>query len=197
MAEKAESHSVRSLVLGGIKGKPVRFSYLNVAKPRTNVNNGKLEYSTTILIPKTNTEDIQKVRDAIEEGKEELWLSKGKKVPPKFWDPLKDGDEDTNNKGEPFGEECHGMMVLNCKRGADQTAPGILDSRGQKMLDTAEFKSGDWGAVCVDIYTYVKGDTGAGAGLQHVMKLRDGEPLGNSISAERAFEGIEADEEEF
>lgn len=195
MAEKQEVNT-RGLVVGGVKGKPVRFSYFNVAKPRTNVNNGKLEYSTTLLIPKSNTEDVKKVKDAIEAQKKAWFIDKKKPVPPKFWNPLKDGDTDTDNKGNPLGDECKGMMVLNCKRGADQSAPSILDSRGQKMVDTIDFKSGDWGAACFDIYGYDKGDSGCGAGLQHVMKLKDGEPLGNAISAETAFEGIEADEDE-
>lgn len=196
MATEKDAVNTRGLVLGGIKGKPIRFSYLNVAEPRLNTNNNKKEYSTTLLIPKGNTEDIKKVEEAIEAQKRATFTDKKKPIPPQFWYPLRDGDTGVDSKGEPLGDECKGNMVLNCKRGAEQSAPGMMDARGQKMLDKTEMKSGDWGAACIDIYGYDKGTGGVAAGLQHVMKIRDGEPLGNAISAERAFAGVEVDEEE-
>src|SRR5437868_14413419 len=102
-----------SLVLGGPKDFPVRASHLHAHEARLNTESGKMEYSTLALIPKGSA-DVKMVKDAIEKLKKETWLDQKKKVPPQFWNPFKDGDEDTKQDGSSFGEECKGHYLLNC-----------------------------------------------------------------------------------
>jgi hypothetical protein len=193
------------LVLGSTKGKPVRFSYLNVFEPRLNDESGKMEYGVTALIPKENTEDIAAVKQAIKDLQKATWLDNKLAIPPKFWNPLRDGDVDTKNDGRAFGEECKGCYVLNCKSGEDKngklTAPQVVnttkDDKGKFMrLSSSDIQSGDWGRISVNIGSYVKGTGGVGAYLSSVQLLTKGEPLSGQSSAEDDFGGFEDQEDD-
>jgi len=58
----------------------------------------------------------------------------------------------------------------------------------QDIIDPNALYSGIFGRVGVDAYPYLSsGKRGIAFGLTNVQKLADGEPLGNSISAEDDF----------
>ena len=73
-----------------------RFSYANLWEPKAMDENSKAKYSVSLIIPKSDTKTLDKIRAAIqaayEEGRNKL--SNGKSVPPltALKTPLRDGD---------------------------------------------------------------------------------------------------------
>jgi hypothetical protein len=204
----ANEKSLRvKLILGATKGRLVRFSHLHVFTPRLNTESGKEDYSTAVLIPKTNTEDIAAVRKAIEDLKKDEWLSKGKKLPPNFWNPLRDGDTDTKQNGDPLAAECRGHFVINAKTGAHDndgnalTPPDVMgivrDANGKLLRITSrDVKSGDWGRVGIHLGAYTKGNGGVGVYLTNVQKVQEGEALSSHASGDDDFGQFDDDVED-
>jgi len=165
----------------------VRFSYANVFEPRAN-SNGDQKYSCAILIPKTNTAAVEMVRNAIaaaqEVGKTSKW---GGKIPKPCKLPLRDGDEE---RDDPTYE---GMWFINASASTKaKPAVKVLDSGIlADALDQDDFYSGCYGAAVLNFYPYsASGNNGIGAGLNVVLKTRDGEKLSGGVSAEQALSGL-------
>lgn len=201
MADQALSLPPKvNLLLGGTKGKLVRFSYLHVFTPQLNTQSGEMKFSVLVMIPKTNTEDIAAVKKAVEDFKRQTWLSQGRKVPPNFWNPLRDGDVDTKQDGSDYPPECKGHYLLNCS--ADEDHPpdvaGIVKGPDGKLqrLGKRDIKSGDWGRIKLQLYVYVKGNTGVGAGVLSLQKVKDGEPLATSANADADFAGFDDEDDD-
>ena len=58
--------------------------------------------------------------------------------------------------------------------------------------------SGCYGRVSLTFYAFnMNGNRGIACGLNNNQKLRDGEPLGNYLSAEEEFAGLDGGEEDF
>lgn len=74
----------------------VRLSYCNLFEPKE--QDGKLTYSVTLLIPKTDKGTLQKIKNAMEEAKN-AYLQKytGKKLPTDLKHTLHDGDGERPN----------------------------------------------------------------------------------------------------
>ena len=79
-----------------ITGKDTRWSYCNVWDAKS-INGGTPKYSVSLIIPKSDTATVQKIRTAIEaayrDGENKL-RGNGKTVPPlvAIKNPLRDGD---------------------------------------------------------------------------------------------------------
>jgi hypothetical protein len=165
----------------------VRFSYANVFEPKATPS-GQMKYSSSILIPKTDIKTVDTVKkaiaDAIDSG-----VSKGKFKKSQVSlvrSPLRDGDLEMQQ--EKRGNEYSGMYFFNC---SSDKAPGIVGKDAKPILDENEFYSGCYGHVDVNFYPYSQaGNIGVGAGLNNVMKLKDGERLDGRQSAEKAFEAF-------
>lgn len=57
--------------------------------------------------------------------------------------------------------------------------PGVVDKARQPITDQEEFYSGCYGYVSINFYPFnAKGNVGVAAGLNNVMKVKDGESLG-------------------
>ena len=86
----------------------VRLSFVNLFQPRANQPGQEPKYSTTILIPKTDTATMQRISAAIEgaaqKGATSIWNGAR---PPQLATPIHDGDGLRPN-GEAFGPECKG-----------------------------------------------------------------------------------------
>ena len=67
----------------------VRFVYCSVMAARKNEMNGKDEFSTQVLVPKTDTETVGALKAA---AKEALTAKFGDKIPKNVRNPLRDGD---------------------------------------------------------------------------------------------------------
>ena len=174
-----------------ITGPNTRWSYANVWEPRS-VNGGAPKYSVSLIIPKSDTDTIEKINQAIraayEEGQSRLRGSG--KVVPALSDlklPLRDGDRE--RAGDPVYEGC---MFINAN---SSVAPGIVDANRQPVLEHSEVYSGVYGRASITLFAFNSGGSrGIACGLNNLQKLRDGEPLGSRVSAEDDFDtGDEVD----
>lgn len=171
----------------------VRLSYCNLFQPRPPFNNpnGEPKFSTTILVPKSNTRAKvmidAAINAAIEMGVAKCWNGIR---PPQPAICVHDGDGPRPSDGQPFGAECKGHWVFTASCKADR-APFVVDSRVQPILQQGEIYSGVCGNVNISFFAYANsGKKGIGCGLNGFQKTRDEEPLGSSISAGDAFEVV-------
>lgn len=179
------------VTLGSVKDKPIRFSYLAVHIPRENKISNNMEFSVAVLIPKDNVEDIKALKDGIEQLKREMWTDNKKPIPPKARWPLADGDTDVKDSGKPYGAECKGHYVINCKTSEDKPPNVVGTTRGEDgkfvKLAKRDIKSGDWGRISLSLAVYMKGSGGIGAYMSSVQLTKQGESLGAQTSAEEDF----------
>ena len=178
-----------------ITGKHTVMSYLNVNEPKTPLGGGTPKYSVSLIIPKSDTVTIEKVRAAIkaayDEGQSKLKGS-GKFVPDlaDIKTPLRDGDKE--RKGD---ENYEGCWFINAN---SATKPGVVDADRQPILDSSELYSGIIGRASINFYAFnSNGNRGIACGLNNIQKLADGKPLGGHSRAEDDFADIEDDDEDF
>ena len=175
-----------------ITGVNTRWSYVNAWEPKS-INGGAPKYSVSLIIPKSDTKTLEKIRAAIqaayEEGQSKL-KGNGRSVPAlsALKIPLRDGDAE-----RPDDEAYANSYFVNANSG---TAPGIVDADRNPILERSEVYSGVYGRASINFYAFnSNGNKGIACGLNNLQKIRDGEPLGGKIRAEDDF--AEADEEDF
>ena len=175
-----------------ITGVNTRWSYVNAWEPKS-INGGAPKYSVSLIIPKSDTKTLEKIRAAIqaayEEGQSKL-KGNGRSVPAlsALKIPLRDGDAE-----RPDDEAYANSYFVNANSG---TAPGIVDADRNPILERSEVYSGVYGRASINFYAFnSNGNKGIACGLNNLQKIRDGEPLGGKSRAEDDF--AEADEEDF
>lgn len=168
----------------------VRFSYASVFQPKQNDDSKPDKYGVCIIIPKEDVDTVELVKSAIEaaklRGKAEKW---GGKIPANVKTCLRDGDIDRADD-EAF-EGCYFMNASSTnKPGVRVLENGVVS----EALDGEDFYSGCYGAVTINFFPYENsGNKGVGAGLNNVIKTRDGERLAGGRSADEDFADL-ADE---
>lgn len=188
MSNQAQSTKV-------ITGK-VRLSYCHIFEPRPD-DNGEEKYSVSILVPKSDTETLHKIKAAIDAAVEQGKVSKwGGKIPANLKKPLRDGDEE-----RPDDEAYAGHYFFNA---TSRVKPGIAKPIGkgpdgrvkfQEITDSTEVYSGCYAKVSVNFYPFdAKGNRGVAAGLNNIVKVQDGEPLGGRTRVEDEFADEDFDE---
>ena len=162
----------------------VRFAYFNGFKARLNELSGKTEFSTQILIPKTETATVAALKAAVAEALADKFNGKR---PPGARNPIKDGDAPVADGAKELGEEYAGCWFISAKCSEDR-APQIVDSEGQDILSSNEFGSGDWGRVSVTAFGYdQKVNKGVSFWLNNIQFLEKGEPLSGRSNAADDF----------
>lgn len=168
------------------------FSYLNCWEAKS-INGGSEKYSVSLIIPKSDTRTVEKVKAAIkaayEEGQGKL-KGNGKSVPAldTMKTPLRDGDRE-----RPDDEAYKNSYFINANSG---TRPGIVDADRNEILDRSEMYSGVKGRASINLYAYnVNGNRGIACGLNNLQKISDGTPLGGKSRAEDDFD--DGDDEDF
>ena len=176
-----------------ITGKDTRWSYCNVWEAKA-INGGTPKFSVSLLIPKSDTVTVKKIKDAIEaayrEGEAKL-KGNGKSVPPltAIKTPLRDGDAE-----RPDDPAYAGHYFLNAN---STTAPGIVDADCQPILTRSEVYSGVYGRASISFYAFnSSGNRGIACGLNNLQKIRDGEPLGGRASAESDFSDFDDEDDD-
>ena len=175
-----------------ITGVNTRWSYVNAWEPKS-INGGAPKYSVSLIIPKSDTKTLEKIRAAIqaayEEGQSKL-KGNGRSVPAlsALKTPLRDGDTE-----RPDDEAYANSYFVNANSG---TAPGIVDADRNPILERSEVYSGVYGRASINFYAFnSNGNKGIACGPNNLQKLRDGEPLGGKSRAEDDF--AEEDEDDF
>lgn len=167
---------------------PCRLSYTHLfAKYSMTGGAGAADgkYMTNVLIPAGEKETVKALQDAIEAAKRKGITAKWQgKEPRELALPLHDGDDKD-------GDEVYaGHYYINAKCA---TRPGVVDMNLAPIMDEDEIYSGVWAYVSVTFYPYsTNGKRGVAAGLNNVMKYKDGERLGGRANAENDFGNIPA-----
>lgn len=177
-----------------ITGKDTRWSYCNVWEAKS-INGGTPKFSVSLIIPKSDTKTVEKIKAAIqaayEEGQSKLKGS-SRSVPPlsAIKTPLRSGDEE-----RPDDPVYANSYFLNAN---SPTAPGIVDAACQPIIDRSEVYSGVYGRASINFYAFnSNGNRGIAVGLNNLQKIRDGEPLGGRTRAEDDFADLDDEDEGF
>lgn len=174
-----------------ITGPDTRWSYANVWEAKS-INGGTPKFSVSLIIPKSDTRTVAKIKAAIEaayrEGEAKL-KGNGRTVPPlsALKTPLRDGD--TERPDDPAYANAY---FINANSG---TAPGIVDAACQPIMERSEVYSGVYGRASINFYAFnSNGNKGIACGLNNLQKIRDGEPLRGKSHPEDDFSD-EADDD--
>ena len=162
----------------------VRLSYANVWEPKS-INGGAEKYSVSLIIPKSDKKTIFEIEKAIDNAIKEGASKFGGKIPNKaaLKLPLRDGDLERDD------EAYKDSFFVNAN---STTAPQIVDTRVQPILDRNEVYSGVYARVSVNFYAFnSNGNKGIACGLGNIQKVRDGEPLSGRTNAADDFTTLE------
>lgn len=175
-----------------VTGVNTRWSYVNAWEAKS-INGGTPKFSVSLIIPKSDTKTVAKIKAAIEaaykEGEAKL-KGNSRTVPAlsAIKTPLRDGDAE-----RPDDPAYANSYFMNAN---SNTAPGIVDADCQPILDRSEVYSGVYGRASVNFYAFnSNGNRGIACSLNNLQKIRDGEHLGGKSSAEDDF--ATDDEEDF
>lgn len=172
----------------------VRLSYANIFEPKS-INGSDPKYSVSLIIPKSDTQMVETIKEAIENAKER---DKGKwngKVPANLKTPLRDGDEE-----RPDDEVYENCYFVNANSNKAPMVVGLeKDKATGKAIQLGEddVYSGSYGRVSVTFYGFnAAGNKGIACGLGNIQKVADGERLGGGAAAEDEFDFEEVDVED-
>ena len=176
-----------------ITGKKCIMSYLNVNEPKVPLGGGTPKYSVSIIIPKSDTVTVEKIKAAIQaaytEGESKL-KGNSKTLPAleTLKTPLRDGDKE--RKGDEAYKDAYFVNANST------TKPGVVDADRQPILDSSELYSGIIGRASINFYAFnSNGNRGIACGLNNIQKLADGTPLGGHSRAEDDFADDDDDED--
>lgn len=175
-----------------ITGPNTRWSYANVWEAKS-INGGASKFSVSLIIPKSDTKTVEKIKAAIEaaykEGESKL-KGNGRSVPAlsAIKNPLRDGDTE-----RPDDEAYANSYFINAN---SATAPGIVDANCNPILERSEVYSGVYGRASISFYAFnSNGNKGIACGLNNLQKIRDGESLGGRTRAEDDFATADDDDD--
>ena len=164
-----------------------RLSYFHGWEP-TSINNGPERYSVSVLIPKSDTETVKAINEAIDAAIEDGVAKFGGKKPNKaaIKLPLRDGDTERDD------EAYKGHYFINAN---STIPPQIVDKYVKPILDRNEVYSGCYARVSLNFYAFnSNGNKGVACGLGNIQKIRDGESLGGRSSATDDFSTVADDD---
>ena len=175
-----------------VTGVNTRWSYVNAWEAKS-INGGAAKFSVSLIIPKSDTKTVTKIKAAIEaayrEGEAKL-KGNSRTVPPlnAIKTPLRDGD--IERPDDPVYANSYFMNANS------NTAPGIVDADCQPILNRSEVYSGVYGRASVNFYAFnSNGNRGIACSLNNLQKIRDGEHLGGKSSAEDDFATADDDDD--
>ena len=172
----------------------VRLSYCHLFKPEAIADGGEPKYSVSVIIPKSNTKLIAQIKQAVSAALQMGVASKfGGKMPTNWKNPLRDGDLEKSDDDSYAG--CYFISA------SSKTKPGVVKRmkvNGQNNLvevtNEEDIYSGCYGFVSINFFPFSNaGNKGVGAGLNNVLKTREGEYLGGRSSAQTDFADVNLD----
>lgn len=169
-----------------IATREVRISFVSIFEPRAIKEGDEPKYSLMVMVPKSDTKTVKAIKAAIaaaeKQGATGGTFGKKKKASKQ---PLKDGDEQLMDEDNELGEEIAGHYYFNA---SSKRKPQIIDMYQKAIEDPEQVYSGCYARVAINFFPYNHNSTGVAAGLEIVMKLKDGERLGGGrIDVSSAF----------
>lgn len=165
----------------------VRLSFPNLFKPRAREEGKPPQYSALILVPKSDTATVAKIKKAQQAALADLQQMIGKK--PVGWkNTFRDGDTERDTEEQP---EYAGHYFMNVSAN-EGYPPGVVDEQVQRIIDQSKIYPGCYVRVAINAFAFNRPDSkGVSFGLRHVQFLRDGEPLaGTAEKAEDVFSAL-------
>ena len=151
------------------------------------------KYSVQLMIPKEDTETIECIKKAAKNVFDAAKSDKLKGVK-KLKNPLRDGDEELNDDGEPRLPGHYFMNVSNKRQ------PILLKKSNGLLTETSDpndLYSGVFAFVSLGFYAYnTAGNKGVTAGLNKILTTGKGEHLGGGTTVEEDFGDLDWDDEE-
>lgn len=166
----------------------VRLSYVHLFTPEAVADGGDKKYSVSLIIPKSNTKLVAQIKQAIEAATQAGIASKfGGRRPANLKTPLRDGDLERADD-----DAYAGAWFINA---SSKTKPGVVkrmkingENKLVEVTNEDDIYSGCYGFASVNFFAFNNaGNRGIAAGLNNVLKTRDGEYLGGRASAESDF----------
>lgn len=177
-----------------------RTSFMKIFKPEMNFNETGKEYSLRLLIPKS--ENLSDLKDLWNGLAEEVFDRKDiKRLRPLFssGDPFEDkgaivdGDwkyENVDDDKKGTYEAYKGCWVLTAKC-QDKFPPAIVDAHKQEIMSEADFASGDYAIIVIEISGYLNKKLKSpqmSVRLKAVQKTREGERFSGGSSSGAALD---------
>lgn len=159
-----------------------RASYAHLFKPQTN-DEGKEVYSVVMVFEPD--EDLSELKKLAKRAK----IAKfGKDFKGKVKSPFRKGtEEEFDLEKNPVYRD---KVIVSARSYGEQ--PSIVDTKRQPIIDSKEVYSGSYGIAYISAYAYeFKGNRGVSFGLEHYMKVKDGEPLISRVPVGEAFAAAE------
>lgn len=168
-----------------------RLSYCHLFTPEAASEGSEKKYSVSIIIPKSNRKLVNEINAAIAAAAQAGIAKFGGRKPANLKTPLRDGDED-----RPDDEAYADSWFINA---TSRTKPGVVkaskvmgETKLVEVTNEDDVYSGCYGWVSVNFFAYNNaGNRGIAAGLNNVLKTKDGEFLGGRSSAQSDFSGID------
>lgn len=176
------------------KNELIEFNYVQVFEPKSFEGNAP-KYSVVLAIPKTATQTLKLMRaamaEALEAGAQRNGWKGGKLKKAQDKLPLKDGDEEENNDGEPKYPGCYFMTAS----ASVKVKPQVANKEGRIIEnDESECYSGCSGRVSVNFYPYdVTSNHGVACGLGNIQVLEKGEHKGSAATTAASDFGLPSD----
>ncbi len=153
---------------------PVKVDYVNIVTPRAFSDKEPAKYSVTLIIPKTDTQDIQNINNALDAA-----YQKGAKklkgndiVVPNFNSlimPYHDADMDKNYSNNPNYKNSY---FIRASRKEELGAPNIFDEQGCFTQNRSLISSGDLVIATVTFSAYnVNARRGITCYLEELRKI--------------------------
>ncbi len=186
-----------------VKTKLVRFVYCHLAEPHAFAEGQDAKYSVNILIDKKDSTTIGVIKSgynaAIQEGVEKFGQSFQGKATPLKREPgttrglLIDCDQDDRYATSEFAGKYMLAVKSNRPVSVGYRKNGVTYAYSNKDEIMENVYSGCYGAITFNLYPFNKVGSGIAAGLNSVLKVKDGEHLGGQSSVTSDF----ADASEF
>jgi hypothetical protein len=150
----------------------------------------KPKFSCTILFKK-NT-DLSELKKAVHAAKVAKWGKDKEEWPKRLRSPFNDGNEKADLDGYK------GMIYVTA---SNQHRPQVVD-KNMEAIDEAsgDFYAGCYGRLALRAFAYdTAGNKGVSFSLEHVQKLKDGEPFSGKPKVEDVFDEVddgESDDDE-
>ena len=161
-----------------------RLSFPNLQTARADMDTSKPpRFSCDLLFDKDA--DISSLRKAAQAAAEAKW---GDKIPKNLKSPFKDGDDKDR-------EEYAGMIYISPW---STQRPGLAVGRNKELVPLEQigevFYGGCYVAASISAWAYDNsGNQGVSFGLNHVLKVREGDPFSGRPTTEQAFADVDAE----
>ncbi len=181
---KLENYNKKTNETGtGVRIGEVRIMYAHVFSPRRNEDGTDGKFGCCAVWSKDNAAINALTNGGVTAAKAGA-KDKGIKLPANCKTPIRDGDLD--HPDDPDFAGCYFMNV------SAQKKPGLYvrqeDGTIVPALDDEDIYSGCYAVMTLNFYAYDhSGNKGVAAGLNNLMKVRDGERLSGGSTAQSDF----------